>query len=50
MSHRKFTTIITNMDNRWPKRRLTFAAEVIVNALQEKKIKKRNFSQTKNQT
>lgn len=37
LSYRKFTTVITHMDSRWPKRRLEFAAEVIVNALQEKK-------------
>lgn len=42
VSYRKFTTVITHMDSRWPKRRLEFAAEVIVNALQEKK--ERDFS------
>ncbi|RXI05824.1 hypothetical protein DVH24_017866 [Malus domestica] len=28
VSYRKFTTVITHMDSRWPKRRLEFAAEV----------------------
>ncbi|XP_048422241.1 PHD finger protein MALE MEIOCYTE DEATH 1 [Pyrus x bretschneideri] len=34
---RKFSTILAHMDSRWPTRRLEFAADVIVNALQEKK-------------
>ncbi|XP_057972662.1 PHD finger protein MALE MEIOCYTE DEATH 1 [Malania oleifera] len=34
---RKFSTVITNMDSRWPSRRLEYAAEIIVNALKEKK-------------
>ncbi|VVA39886.1 PREDICTED: PHD [Prunus dulcis] len=40
--YRKFTTVIAHMDSRWPQRRLEFAADVIVNALQEKK--ERDFS------
>lgn len=37
MKCRKFSTVVANMDSRWPSRRLEFAAEVIVNALKEKK-------------
>lgn len=35
--YRKFATAISNMDSRWPARRLEYAAEVIVKALEEKK-------------
>lgn len=38
--YRRFTTAIANMDSRWPARRLEYAAEVIVNALKEKKADK----------
>ena len=34
---RKFSSFIANMDSRWPARRLEYAAEVIVNALKEKR-------------
>ncbi|PQM40741.1 PHD finger protein MALE MEIOCYTE DEATH 1 [Prunus yedoensis var. nudiflora] len=40
--YRKFTTVIAHMDSRWPQRRLEFTADVIVNALEEKK--ERDFS------
>lgn len=35
--YRKFSTVVANMDSRWPGRRLEFAADVIVSALKEKK-------------
>lgn len=35
--YKKFGTVVTNMDSRWPPRRLEFAADVIVSALKEKK-------------
>lgn len=35
--YRKFATAISNMDSRWPARRLEYAAEVIVKALEDKK-------------
>ncbi|XP_015869864.3 PHD finger protein MALE MEIOCYTE DEATH 1 [Ziziphus jujuba] len=41
LKHRKFSSVMANMDSRWPQRRLEFAAEVIVSALKEKK--ERNF-------
>ncbi|GLT28768.1 hypothetical protein SLA2020_036760 [Shorea laevis] len=34
---RRFSTMIANMDSRWPARRLEFTAEVIVNALKERR-------------
>ncbi|KAE8021934.1 hypothetical protein FH972_007781 [Carpinus fangiana] len=37
LTYRKFTTVVANMDSRWPARRLEYAAEVVVNALKEKK-------------
>ncbi|RVW75467.1 PHD finger protein MALE MEIOCYTE DEATH 1 [Vitis vinifera] len=37
MKFKKFSTLITNMDSRWPARRLEYAADVIVNALREKR-------------
>lgn len=36
---KKFSTVVANMDSRWPTRRLEFAADVIVSALKEKKEK-----------
>nr|XP_023897065.1 PHD finger protein MALE MEIOCYTE DEATH 1-like [Quercus suber]POE55257.1 phd finger protein male meiocyte death 1 [Quercus suber] len=36
-NYKRFSTAIANMDSRWPARRLEFAAEVIVDALKEKK-------------
>lgn len=38
--YRKFSSLIANMDSRWSARRLESAAEVIVNALLEKKAEK----------
>ncbi|KAK7276206.1 hypothetical protein RIF29_17342 [Crotalaria pallida] len=35
--YKKFSTVVANMDSRWPKRRLEFAAQVIVDALKEHK-------------
>ena len=37
MKYKRFSTVIANMDSRWPPRRLEFAADVIVGALKEKK-------------
>ncbi|KAK9272792.1 hypothetical protein L1049_003169 [Liquidambar formosana] len=37
VKYKKFTTVIANMDSRWPERRLEYAAQVIVNALNERK-------------
>lgn len=37
VKYKKFSTVIANMDSRWPPRRLEFAADVIVGALKEKK-------------
>ncbi|PON43397.1 Autoimmune regulator [Parasponia andersonii] len=37
VKYKKFGTVVANMDSRWPPRRLEFAADVIVNALKEKK-------------
>ncbi|KAL5574114.1 hypothetical protein UlMin_023711 [Ulmus minor] len=37
--YKKFSTMVSSMDSRWPTRRLEFAAEVIANALKEKKEK-----------
>ncbi|KAK6913510.1 Zinc finger, PHD-finger [Dillenia turbinata] len=37
VKYRKFSTLVLNMDSRWPARRLEYAAEVIVDALKEKK-------------
>ncbi|XAR73574.1 hypothetical protein NMG60_11007585 [Bertholletia excelsa] len=34
---RKFSTVAANLDSRWPVRRLEYAANVIVNALKEKR-------------
>ncbi|KAK9902436.1 hypothetical protein M0R45_001675 [Rubus argutus] len=39
LKYRQFATVVSHMDSRWPARRLEFAAEVIVNALKEKKEK-----------
>ena len=36
-NYKRFSTAIANMDSRWPARRLEFAAEVIVDALKEKR-------------
>ncbi|KAG4964035.1 hypothetical protein JHK82_040703 [Glycine max] len=35
--YKKFSSAVTNMDSRWPTRRLEFAAQVIVDALKENK-------------
>lgn len=35
--YKKFSTVVANMDSRWPTRRLEFAAQVIVDALKEDK-------------
>ncbi|CAJ1970876.1 unnamed protein product [Sphenostylis stenocarpa] len=35
--YKKFSNAVTNMDSRWPTRRLEFAAQVIVDALKENK-------------
>ncbi|KAM6546181.1 hypothetical protein CsatB_026917 [Cannabis sativa] len=37
VKYKKFSTVVANMDSRWPPRRLEFAADVIVKALKEKK-------------
>ncbi|KAL6219451.1 hypothetical protein ACLB2K_007210 [Fragaria x ananassa] len=37
--YRKFATVVSHMDSRWPAKRLEFAADVIVSALKEKKQK-----------
>ncbi|KAL2926078.1 PHD finger protein MALE MEIOCYTE DEATH 1 [Bienertia sinuspersici] len=41
---RKFAALVASMDSRWPKRRLEFTAEVIVNALKENRERKSNKS------
>ncbi|CAL0315703.1 unnamed protein product [Lupinus luteus] len=37
LRYKKFNAIVASMDSRWPKRRLEFAAQVIVDALNEHK-------------
>ncbi|KAA8547684.1 hypothetical protein F0562_004113 [Nyssa sinensis] len=37
VKYKKFATVAANLDSRWPVRRLEYAANVIVNALKEKK-------------
>lgn len=39
LKYRKFATVVSHMDSRWPAIRLEFSADVIVNALKEKKEK-----------
>ncbi|XP_021864018.1 PHD finger protein MALE MEIOCYTE DEATH 1 [Spinacia oleracea] len=41
---RKFENLVASMDSRWPKRRLEFTAEVIVNTLKENKENKSSNS------
>lgn len=35
---RKFASLVASLDSRWPTRRLEFAADVIVDALKEKRV------------
>ncbi|KAL7192685.1 hypothetical protein ACSBR2_024493 [Camellia fascicularis] len=37
MKYRKFSTVAANLDSRWPVRRLEYAANVVVDALKEKR-------------
>ncbi len=39
LKYRKFATVVSHMDSRWPARRLEFSADMIVSALKEKKKK-----------
>ncbi|XVE95615.1 hypothetical protein REPUB_Repub02eG0113600 [Reevesia pubescens] len=44
---KRFTSVIAHMDNRWPAKRLEFAAEVIVDALKEHKSEFRHGGMTR---